>query len=124
MNHWDGSTDWSEGSVFAMLGMAMNNEELQLEGFKLIYHEGHRISPMLKEIMYKKLIEADVIPDAKRMGIGESELRWLMPGWMEELEEIIEKQRMEAIKEELEEIIKKQRKQRMESIERLLTDIE
>ena len=74
----------------------------------MIYHEGHRISPILKEVMYQELIEADVIPAAKRMGIGESELRWLMPGWMEELEEII----------------KKQRKQRMESIERLLTDIE
>ncbi len=67
MNHWDGSTDWSEGSVFAMLGIAMNDEELQLEGFKLIYHEGHRISPILKEVMYQELIEADVIPDAKRM---------------------------------------------------------
>ena len=39
--------------------------------------------------MYNKLIEADIIPDAKRMGIGESELRWLMPGWMEELDETI-----------------------------------
>ena len=99
MNHWDGSTDWSEGSVFAMLGIAMNDEELQLEGFKLIYHEGHRISPILKEIMYKKLIEADVIPEAKRMGIGESELRWLMPGWMEELEEIIKNKRGGAIED-------------------------
>ena len=92
-------TDWSEGSVFAMLGMAMNDEAMQFEGFKLIYHEGHRISPMLKEIMYQKLIEADVIPDVKRMGIGESELRWLMPGWMEELEETIKDQRKEAIED-------------------------
>ena len=81
-NDWDSSTDWSEGSVFAILGMAMKNEELQLEGFKL---------------MYKKLMEADLIPEAKRMGIGESELRWLMPGWMEELEEIIKNDRDEAV---------------------------
>ena len=64
-NDWDGSTDWSEGSVFAILGMAMKN--------------------------------ADRIPEAKRMGIGESELRWLMPGWMEELEEIIKNDRDEAV---------------------------
>ena len=96
-NDWDGSTDWSEGSVFAILGMAMKNEELQLEGFKLIYHEGHRISPMLKEIMYQKLVEADLLPETRRMGIGESELRWLMPGWMEELEEIIKNDRDEAV---------------------------
>ena len=98
-NDWDGSTDWSEGSVFAMLGMAMGNEELQLEGFQLIYNQGHRISPMLKEIMYNKLIEADIIPDAKRMGIGESELRWLMPGWMEELEETIKDGRKGAVED-------------------------
>ena len=90
--------DWSEGSVFAMLGMAMKNEELQLDGFTLIYHENHRISPMLKEIMYQKLVEADLLPET-RMGEGESELRWLMPGWMEELEEIIKKQRKEAIED-------------------------
>ena len=98
-NDWDGSTDWSEGSVFAMLGMAMKNEALQLEGFQLIYHEGHRISPMLKEIMYQKLVEADIIPDAKRMGIGENELRWLMPGWMEELEETIKDDREKAVED-------------------------
>ena len=98
-NDWDGSTDWSEGSVFAMLGMAMKNEALQLEGFQLIYNQGHRISPMLKEIMYNKLIEADIIPDAKRMGIGESELRWLMPGWMEELEETIKDDREKAVED-------------------------
>ena len=96
-NDWDGSTDWSEGSVFAMLGMAMKDEELQLRGFRLIYNEGHRISPMLKEIMYQKLVEADIIPDAKRMGIGESELRWLMPGWMEELEDTIKDGRKGAV---------------------------
>ena len=88
--------DWSEGSVFAMLGMAMKNEELQLDGFKLIYHENHRISPMLKEIMYQKLVEADVLPET-RMGEGESELRWLMPGWMEQLEDSIKDQPKGAI---------------------------
>tara|TARA_R110001599_G_scaffold193605_1_gene389397 strand:- start:1053 stop:1379 length:327 start_codon:yes stop_codon:yes gene_type:complete len=97
-NDWDGSTDWSEGSVFAMLGMAMKNEALQLEGFQLIYHEGHRISPMLKEIMYQKLVEADLLPET-RMGEGENELRWLMPGWMEELEETIKDDREKAVED-------------------------
>ena len=76
--------------------MAMEDEELQLEGFKLIYHENHRISPMLKEIMYQKLVEADLLPET-RMGEGESELRWLMPGWMEELEDVIKNDRDEAV---------------------------
>lgn len=99
MNDWDGSTDWSEGSVFAMLGMAMKDEALQLEGFQLIYNHGHRISPILKEIMYKKLVEADIIPGGVRMGEGESELRWLMPRWMEELEETIKDGRKEAVED-------------------------
>jgi len=96
MNDWDSSTDWSEGSVFAMLGMVSGDEALQLEGFQLIYNEGHRISPVLREIMYKKLVEADVLPET-RMGEGESELRWLMPGWMEQLEDSIKDQRRGAI---------------------------
>ena len=48
--------------------------------------------------MWLELIEADVIPEAKRMGVGESELRWLMPGWMEELEEIIKNERDGTVK--------------------------
>ena len=84
-NDWDGSTDWSEGSVFAMLGMAMKDEALQLEGFQLIYNHGH-------------LVEADLLPET-RMGEGESELRWLMPRWMEELEETIKDGRKEAVED-------------------------
>ena len=53
--------DWSEGSVFVILGIACEDKELMLEGFKLIHDNGHKMAPALMSILHKRLKAAKVI---------------------------------------------------------------
>jgi len=53
--------DWSEGSVFVILGIAYEDKELMLEGFKLIHENGHKMAPALMSILHKRLKAAKVI---------------------------------------------------------------
>jgi len=54
-------SDWSEGSVFVILGIACEDKELMLEGFKLIHENGHKMAPALMSILHKRLKAAKVI---------------------------------------------------------------
>ena len=53
--------DWSEGSVFIALGIAVESRELTLKGFKLIHEDGHRLAPDLISILHKRFKSAKVI---------------------------------------------------------------
>jgi len=44
--------DWSEGSVFVALGIACQDKELMLKGFKLIHEDGHTLAPALMSILH------------------------------------------------------------------------
>ena len=79
---------WSEGAVFAMLGIAKEDKQLLLDGFKLILNEGHEVTPELIEVIYKKLKKAGAIsehdPETEE-GIME-----VLPIWVKELERRVE----------------------------------
>ena len=47
--------DWSEGSVFVIVGMGSQDNELMLKGFKLIHEDGHKLSPWLISILHERL---------------------------------------------------------------------
>ena len=53
--------DWSEGSVFVVLGMAVENKKLMLKGFKLIHEDGHKLVPALVSILHERLKAAEVV---------------------------------------------------------------
>jgi|TARA_R110001583_G_scaffold5291_4_gene28814 hypothetical protein len=53
--------DWSEGSVFVIVGLESQDKELLLEGFKLIHEDGHKLSPWLISILHERLKTAKVI---------------------------------------------------------------
>ena len=53
--------DWSEGSVFVMIGMESQDKELMLEGFKLIHEDGHKLGPWLTSVLHKRFKAAKVI---------------------------------------------------------------
>ena len=79
---------WSEGAVFAMLGIASEDKGLLLDGFKLILDEGHEMTPELVEVIYKKLKTAGAIDDwepESEEGIMET-----LPIWIKELERRVE----------------------------------
>ena len=79
---------WSEGSVLTMLGIAMEDKQLMLDGFKLILEKGDQITPELVEVMYKKLKKAGVI-DAYEPETEEGLLE-VIPTWINELEQRVE----------------------------------
>ena len=53
--------DWSEGSVFVALGIAVESRELTLKGFKLIHEDGHRLAPYLISMLHERFKSAKVI---------------------------------------------------------------
>ena len=53
--------DWSEGSVFVILGIAYEDKELMLEGFRLIHENGHKMAPALMSMLHKRLKAAKVM---------------------------------------------------------------
>ena len=53
--------DWSEGSVFVALGIAIESRELTLKGLKLIHEDGHRLAPYLISMLHKRFKSAKII---------------------------------------------------------------
>jgi hypothetical protein len=53
--------DWSEGSVFIVLGMACEDKELMLKGFKLIHADSHRLAPALVSLLHERLKAAKIM---------------------------------------------------------------
>ena len=54
-------SDWSEGSVFVILGIACEDNKLMLEGFKLIHENGHKMAPALMSMLHERLKAAEVV---------------------------------------------------------------
>ena len=79
---------WSEGSVLVMLGIAMEDKQLMLDGFKLILEKGDQITPELIEVIYKKLKKAGAI-DLYDPETEEALLK-VIPTWITELEQRVE----------------------------------
>lgn len=71
-------SDWSEGSVFVMLGIAYEDKELMLEGFKLIHENGHKMAPALMSMLHKRLKAAEVVGPYESES-EEQVLRWITP---------------------------------------------
>jgi hypothetical protein len=53
--------DWSEGSVFVALGIACQDKELILKGFKLIHEDGHKLAPALMSILHGRFKAIKVV---------------------------------------------------------------
>ena len=69
-------SDWSEGSVFVILGMACEDKELMLEGFKLIHENGHKMAPALVSTLHKRLKAAKVV-ESYETESEEQVLEWI-----------------------------------------------
>ena len=84
--------DWSEGSVFVIVGMGSQDKELMLKGFKLIHEDGHKLSPWLISILHGRLKTSKAIDSDET----ESEERVLeyIPLCISELENRIEDSRI------------------------------
>ena len=54
-------SDWSEGSVLVILGIACENNKLMLKGFKLIHEDGHELAPKLMSLLHERFEAAKVI---------------------------------------------------------------
>ena len=54
-------SDWSEGSVFVALGIACQDKELMLKGFKLIHEDGHQLAPALMSILHGRFKAIKVV---------------------------------------------------------------
>jgi len=80
--------DWSEGSVFVILGIACEDKELMLEGFKMIYEDGHKLASPLMSVLYTKLKVAKII-ESYETESEEQVLGWI-PSWIDDLENRIE----------------------------------
>ena len=89
--------DWSEGSVFVIVGMTTPSDELLLKGLSTILNEGHPIEPALVGLIYKKLLESEIIEDPGHR--DEQYLRELIPKWIVELEEGLQDERTQAIED-------------------------
>ena len=68
-------SDWSEGSVLVILGIACENDKLMLEGFKLIHENGHKMAPALVSMLHKRLKEAKVV-ESYETESEEQVLKW------------------------------------------------
>ena len=68
-------SDWSEGSVFVILGIACEDNKLMLEGFKLIHENGHKMAPALVSMLHKRLKAAKVV-ESYETESEEQVLKW------------------------------------------------
>ena len=80
--------DWSEGSVFVILGIACEDKELMLDGFKLIHEDGHELAPALVSVIYSKLRVAKIV-ESYETESAEQLLEWI-PSWINDLENRID----------------------------------
>jgi hypothetical protein len=69
-------SDWSEGSVFVILGIACEDNKLMLEGFKLIHENGHKMAPALMSMLHKRLKAAKVV-ESYETESEEQVLEWI-----------------------------------------------
>ena len=69
-------SDWSEGSVLVILGIACENNKLMLEGFKLIHENGHKMAPALVSMLHKRLKAAKVV-ESHETESKEQVLEWI-----------------------------------------------
>jgi hypothetical protein len=76
--------DWSEGSVFVLLGIVTEDRELTLEGFKMIEDGGHTLAPTLITMLYDRLKKAGVV-EPHETEDKEKVLEWI-PSWIDVLE--------------------------------------
>ena len=67
--------DWSEGSVFVALGIAVESKELTLKGLKLIHEDGHTLAPYLISMLHERFKSAKVIGSDETES-EEQVLRW------------------------------------------------
>tara|TARA_R100000687_G_scaffold39737_1_gene32443 strand:+ start:277 stop:579 length:303 start_codon:yes stop_codon:yes gene_type:complete len=79
---------WSEGAVLVMLGIAMEDKQLMLDGFKLILENGDKMTPELMMVIYKKLKKAGVINEYEPE--TEEGILKVLPTWINELEHRVE----------------------------------
>ena len=86
---------WSEGSVLVIVGMTTGSDHLLHTGFTLILDDGHTMEPELIELIYKKLLESDIIEDPGHR--DEQYLKDLIPEWLNDLEESLKDERAQAI---------------------------
>ena len=68
--------DWSEGSVFVLLGIESQDKELMLRGFKLIHEDSHKLAPALMSMLHERL------KAAKLVGTHEIESEEQVLGWV------------------------------------------
>ena len=69
-------SDWSEGSVLVILGIACEDNKLMLEGFKLIHENGHKMAPALMSMLHKRLKAAKVV-ESYETESEEQVLEWI-----------------------------------------------
>ena len=81
--------DWSEGSVFIVLGMAVENKKLTLKGFKLIHEDGHKLAPALVSILHEKLKAAKIV-ELNETESKEQQILGMMTSCIRDLENRIE----------------------------------
>tara|TARA_R110000824_G_scaffold7001_2_gene32105 strand:+ start:9504 stop:9812 length:309 start_codon:yes stop_codon:yes gene_type:complete len=87
---------WSEASVFIIVGMTTDNDELIRKGFTMVL-DGQELAPALVGIIYRKLINHNVIEDPGHRSI--EQLKEWMPDWIEELDERLHKERIDVIED-------------------------
>jgi|TARA_R110001583_G_scaffold172124_1_gene325833 hypothetical protein len=88
---------WSEGSVFVIVGMTTPNDDLLRKGLSMILNEGHPMEPALVNLIYKKLVEGNIIEDP-----GHRDMQYLIemiPEWIAELEKDLQDERAQAIED-------------------------
>jgi hypothetical protein len=84
--------DWSEGSVFVIVGIESQDKELMLKGFKLIHEDGHKLSPWLISILHARLKTSKAI-DSHETETEERVLEWI-PACIRGIESRIEDSRI------------------------------
>jgi len=80
--------DWSEGSVFVALGIAVESRELTLKGLKLIHEDGHRLAPYLISMLHERFKSAKVIGSDETE--SEEQVLGLITACIYDLENMIE----------------------------------
>ena len=77
--------DWSEGSVFVLLGIASDDASLILDGLKMIHEENHALAPALVIVLNRKLKKAGGIQPYETEDEAQV-LKWI-PSWISMLED-------------------------------------
>ena len=95
--------DWSEGSVFVIVGITTANDKLLHDGLVMI-DEGQTMAPVLVSLIFRKLVACDHIDSAKWADSvanddTEQHLRELIPEWIAELEKDLQDGRTQAIED-------------------------